>query len=875
MKKKFALILVALLLTGLNTTKTMSSETKQNVAIKGIENVSSKEDIDKLVKSSEKSFIANGKEIKLTNDEWKALLTSFVNLQRSEPALPKEKGTIGDNITIYMNGEIHNIIQINGKSTSYISVDGKAEYLLNDEFREIFKRYCTDETEIESKTNNTANNPEARLIGLLIKCDEPKNQEEYLKTARAVVKPWLDSLKFEEGKYKLPSYTFTDKRSSGRTFHGDGYVNGGREFVCYIGFDTPTEDEDTVFYASGTYDTFYHYYFGPGIFARFRWENGVCTLIKYDEAFAMLTSDNLKEGLYGISQKEMKYKTFYDFLSDKDNVKEWLEKDLRSKLCSYRISHNVMMLSNGNIIFMDIGNSEPPSYNGDFATTDMRQYFYDSKMNEIYSSPVDYIDDSGAVVMTYRDDFQIIYDDYNHDGNPDYAIRISSDDYGSTYDVRCMDINGTPWEDSTEVYVYGEFDESIRLQVYDGTSILRPVDNKNGGITYEKTELFPNKSNTTHHNVTEESFTDYVMYSQRFYLPESLRCYSKEDNKVVCYFWNNTDKAVTLDENYEIQRKNNDKWESVASGLINSKTINGGEYAEVDFNIAGINSDEISLYRIKVTANGKEVYGGFYYGTENKESLEIFAEDYYNGVKAISFEIVNKGMSAVYLDSAVLYKNGKKLCDIDIKDIGRIISNSSQTITVTTEDISKEFSEGEYTIELVSGENKFNGKAHVINVHEEKRYYFPKKVSAMKHSNIVTIPLENIIWNKETAIVEPLEIIEVMQDGKWFSTTYFNENLNGGSSNINVVFGETAQVSFINNSDVLNEMKVFYNEIKNGKYLDIIGEDKYYEISSMTCDEFIKRIINIAQPKQGDLCRICVSIKEDGNYFEYVYFEMP
>ena len=114
-----------------------------------------------------------------------------------------------------------------------------------------------------------------------------------------------------------------------------------------------------------------------------------------------------------------------------------------------------------------------------------------------------------------------------------------------------------------------------------------------------------------------------------------------------------------------------------------------------------------------------------------------------------------------------------------------------------------------------------------------------------------------------------------MQDGKWFSTTYFNENLNGGSSNINVVFGETAQVSFINNSDVLNEMKVFYNEIKNGKYLDIIGEDKYYEISSMTCDEFIKRIINIAQPKQGDLCRICVSIKADGNYLEYVYFEMP
>lgn len=32
-------------------------------------------------------------------------------------------------------------------------------------------------------------------------------------------------------------------------FHGDGYVNGGREFVCYVGFDTPTKDENTKWYA--------------------------------------------------------------------------------------------------------------------------------------------------------------------------------------------------------------------------------------------------------------------------------------------------------------------------------------------------------------------------------------------------------------------------------------------------------------------------------------------------------------------------------------------------------------------------------------------------------------------------------------------------
>lgn len=872
--KKFALILVALLLTGCNTTTAADStgNQEQNTSAQQTEKVSLEENnIDTLVKKRGKSFTANGKDFRLTDDEWKAVLTAFENLQQSEPALPKEKGVSGDSFAFYINSEAHDIRQINGKYSSYISVDSQAEYFCSDEFRELFKQYYTDETE----TNNTAYNPEERLVGLSVKCDEPKNQDEYLETARAVVKPWLDNLKSEEGQYKLSSYTFTDRLADNRVFHGDGYINGAREFVCYVGFDTPTEDEDTVFYASGTYDTFYHYYFGPGILARFRWENGVCTLINYNEAFSMLASNNLKDGLYGISQQKMKYKTFYDFLNDKDNVKEWLEKKLKSNLCAHLISHNVMMLSNGNIVFMDIGNSSRPEYNGDFVTTDMSQYFYDSEMKGKYSSPVDFIDGSGAVVMTYRQDFSIIYDDYNHDGNPDYAIRISSDDYGSTYDVRCMDINGTPWEDQTEVYVYGEFDESIRLQLYSGTSILKPVDNGKGGITYEEVKLFGDKSNTTHDDVTEEGSTDYRMYSQRFYLPESLRCYSSEDNKIICYFWNNTDKAVTLDESYEIQRKNNSKWESVGTGSTNSITVNGGEYAEVSFDITSINLDEISQYRIKTTANKKAVYGGFYYGTQNKVSLDITSENYPSEARSISFEIANKGMSAVYLDSAILYKNSEKLCDIDINNIGKIKSGSSHTVIVTAEDISEDFTAGEYTIELVSGEAEFSGKTSVVNVPRERIFYFPEKVTARKDSDIIKISLKNNIWNEEIAILYYLENVEVMKDRVWFSTTYFYESSDKHNGNINVEFGDTVEVSFINYSYMLDEIKDYFNEMKNGKYSDLMDEDQFAKISSMTFDEFIKDLLNITLAQKGDLCRICINIGEYGNDSEYVYFEMP
>ncbi|MGN0607149.1 MAG: hypothetical protein ACI4JM_11565, partial [Oscillospiraceae bacterium] len=421
MNKKLALIVAVLLLTGCNAGNDITANQTQNTAVGFTDKASSEENsIDKLIKSEDKSFSANGKDIELNDNEWKAVLTAFMNLQQTEPALPKENGITGDSFIVSINGEIHNITQINGKKSSYISVDNRAEYFCSDELHELFRKYCTYEDEIK-----TENNPEERLVGLSAECDEPTNPEEYLETARTVVKPWLDSLKSEKGRYKLSEYTFTDRLAENRTFHGDGYINGGREFVCYVGFDTPDEDEDTAFFASGTYDTFYHYYFGPGILARFRWENGVCTLIEYDSAFSMLTSDTLKDGLYGISQQEMKYKTFYDFFNDKENVEGWLEKNLRSRLCTYRISHNVMMLSNGSIIFMDIGNSSCPEYDGDFAATDMHQYFYDSEMDEKYSSPVDFIDGRGPVVMTYRNDFPIIYDDYNHDGNPDYAIRIS------------------------------------------------------------------------------------------------------------------------------------------------------------------------------------------------------------------------------------------------------------------------------------------------------------------------------------------------------------------------------------------------------------------------------------------------------------------
>ena len=718
-------------------------------------------------------------------------------------------------------------------------------------------------------------NPEEALVGLSVACEEPKTHEEYLDTARAVVKPWLDSLQSREDEYRLPSYTFTDRLAENREFHGDGYINNGREFVCYVGFDTPEEEEDTVFFAVGTYDTFYHYYFGPGILARFRWEDGVCTLVDYDEAFAMLTSDRLAKGLYGIREEALEYKTFYDFLNDKENVKAWLEKGYQSRLCGYRITQNVMMLANGNIIFMDIGNNTRPDYEGNMVTTDMHQYYYDAQGDEKYSSPVDFIDGQGAVVMTYEEGFPLVFDDYNHDGNPDYCIRISSDEYGSTYDVRCMDVNGTPWEDNTEIYVVGAFEESIRLQVYHGSSVLKPVRDGDGNIYYQEQRLFADKSNATHPEVAEEKQKDYRMYSQRFYLPEALRNYTSQDEVVICYFWNNTKEAVSLENTYEIQRKVGDTWEDVGTGDMEAVTVECGSHAELRFDIRGIGAEELALYRVKVMVGDVPVYGGFYYGTEAQAQLSIQAKEHPDFATALRFTLTNTGMTTVYPKNAVLYYQGEKLCDVDLELRTGIAGGDSTAVEVTDRNVADTFQAGEYTLEIEVGEECFSGTVTVVSVSPERRSYFSEKATPSVEGDTIILALTNNIWHQEEASILRIGGIEVEKEGVWYGTSYVGVRYNGYFGEQAVPFGETISVELQNDEETMKELQLIFEELQSGDYAEYMEEEEYAELMSMTFEDFLRDVLMIAEPETGDNCRVQIRLSNSDCDSEYVYFEMP
>lgn len=463
----------------------------------------------------------------------------------------------------------------------------------------------------ESPKKNT---PESRLIGISVPCAEPTTKAEYLSAARETVAVWLDSLQKESGEYRLTGYTFVSNGDL-RDFLGDGMIDGGREFVCYVAFDTQGTSRKSKFYADGTYNTFYHYYFGPGVYARFRWEDGVCTLIDYDEAFALLTSDTLKHGLYGINAKNPEYPTFFDFMNDSETTKKWLESGISHPISMQVVSHNVMMLGNGDIIFMDISADPGTPVIDGTVKNDMHQYFYDSNGKAKYSSPVDYIDGSGAVVMTYRDGFSLKFADYNHDGNPDYAIRIASDEHGSTYDIRCMDDGGTPWCANREIYVYGEFDESILLQVSDNGSLLIPDRNSRGDYIFRESSPVSDLSDGSHRPVSDTYNADYRMYSQKFFLPKNLRCYDPETFEIICYFWNNTDEAVSVGGSYTIEKQNGNTWETVSAG----NSFAGAEtaphkHAELTFNISDIAKGDTGLYRIKFMIGNEAVYGGFYLG---------------------------------------------------------------------------------------------------------------------------------------------------------------------------------------------------------------------------------------------------------------------
>lgn len=429
-----------------------------------------------------------------------------------------------------------------------------------------------------------------------------------------------------------------------------------------------------------------------------------------------------------------------------------------------------------------------------------------------------------------------------------------------------MDCAGTPWEDSMEIYLYDEFDESIRLQISDSGKILKPDYNEVGEIEYKEIG-FVDKSNASREKVSPESFIDYRMYSQKFFLPEELRAYETGESKIICYFWNNTGEPVTAGGEYSIQRKNGNRWETVVSGKESEiKTVGARGYTELYFDASEITDGNLYLYRIKTEVNGKTIYGGFYMGDKPKAELTISSERCPEGSQKISVTVKNDGISTIYPDLISVYRDNKLLGEIPKNKLAKIESGSIETFTVSKEDIKGDFTAGKYSVVIKSGETEVSGQIEVIPVPKEELYYFPKNAEAEIKDDRLILSLKNNIWNKKDAIIG-LSGIMVLKDGVWYTTTYISDDYN----HIDIPYRKTEKLAFTNSEYSLNFLRKNFDELKESEY---ISKEDREKIKNMTYEEYVKEVLGFNSAETGDLCRLVIKVK-NSLYTEYVYFNMP
>lgn len=138
----------------------------------------------------------------------------------------------------------------------------------------------------------------------------------------------------------------------------------------------------------------------------------------------------------------------------------------------YLVSHNVFVNGDRSKVTVDITSryyKKDGIYSGE-----MRCYVQNSEYGSV-SYPCAYDSESGSgLKYTYNDNFSLLLDDYNNDGNPDYLIRTGDAKDGGAFYYIEYSVNepypvhhtnfSTPKKNSdSAVFVYGKRDDSIRL----------------------------------------------------------------------------------------------------------------------------------------------------------------------------------------------------------------------------------------------------------------------------------------------------------------------------------------------------------------------------------------------------------------------------
>lgn len=664
-----------------------------------------------------------------------------------------------------------------------------------------------------------------RLMGWSVECDEPSDDMDYVSLAEKLVYSWLDTLKTEEGKYRLEAYT-----PDYTTLEAKGYVGNGTEFCASVHFETGITKDTSAFYSKDGYDVFYHYYYGPMVYVRCHYENGRCEVVDYADAFqADLTKD-----LNGTGAGSGAYPTFWEFYDDKENL-EKLMKEASKPNGGEPVAGSPIMLADGQIGYVFIcprGGAMWEQGGKNYGTFDN---YFSTDQEATYFSPIDYKDGSGACVEQYGKSFELIWDDYNGDGNPEYAIKQDAEDEdenGARYEVRCMSNDMTPRSSRFDFYMAGRHEECIHLQM------------TNTGVVIWKLEdgvMTPNRS-----------VDDLRMYSRRYYLPGNMRGYTDEQ-EIQCFFWNNTDKEVTTGSTYHVERLEGKEWVKVSEERkIESVKCPAYRDVTLTFDVSGIPRAS-GEYRIALRGD-EVIYGGFYIRGD-RVSAQILQDE-------MTVTIVNDGTASLRIYDLCWIKDGEVFGEIDKngkKDFGVVAAGSRKMIVL---DPLSTF-DGMYSIRADVGVTLESEPVEYRYV----RYFGDATVSERDAKLVLTVDVKaDVTGNAD---------IEWFSENDWRATQLECEDLNLKAGTHEIVFTGSSGLDL--DSKEYNEFYERWREeidkAVEGGLLDELTEeerDEYNKVMAMNKEEFFYYATGAIPTSM--LLTSPLRIKIAG---EYIYVNMP
>lgn len=486
---------------------------------------------------------------------------------------------------------------------------------------------------------------------------EPNTEEEYRKAAIACTDKWLTSLQSEaaEDYYRNKGFEITEADDWGRTkcnYLSCGMVNGRKEFVAEICFTAEDCGDNTFYdkyYQEGRYTAAGTFWSGNYICGRFSWENGKCSLLDMTTRDGC---DRIQQSLNGISDSG--YQTFFDFARRPD-LQEAINNSFVPK--GWTVSANLTQTEDGKPINIDIYASGGEYYEETENTIttiwDKRAYI---NGKPTYSTGL-YFTDGGTGHMpdTLPKGFRLTFDNYDGDANPDFCVRYDDDENGTFYvlesvqtDGRIFNLSGRAFEGG--IYIAGCTDPSPRLQKTDDIPYV--------GWKIENGEYYP-----TDQNGERTVLPDLNMYSDRYYLPDSLKFYSEDENEITCFLWNNTASPVTTDNKYSIEYFESGQWKKAAESLTaKAVTINPREHGGITYDISALKTRYNTYYRIVQHCGGLTAYGRFCLEGEKASNMQFEAEDVILGQTIAKFTVIDNGIfggtSSASAPESVLVKDG-------------------------------------------------------------------------------------------------------------------------------------------------------------------------------------------------------------------------